>query len=191
MKKNNSLLKAIKGYLLMSTIYTGIKFLQCRGLGKENDKLLISNAIERMTGFGIEADSIVTIDDTDLHVSYNPYFQLLTNSLGGVAAMIPGTTEVFTDAQFRRMSLSTQMAILAHELGHFKCQHKVDLLYSIKRPMAIMRGRVLKVELEADEYACNIVGSQIMISALEEMKKIPGISKKELNLRIRYIKNNN
>lgn len=188
MKKKNSLSKVIRRYLLTSTIYTGVKFLQCRGLGKEDDKRLIENAIDAIMGFDVDPDMVITIDDTDLHVSYNPYFQLFTISLGGIASVIPGTTKIFTDAQFRSMSPDTQKAILAHELGHYKCQHAVDLLYPFKRIAAIACGSVARVELEADEYACSVVGSQIMIKALEEMKKIPDISKKELNLRIKYIK---
>lgn len=187
--KKRKILKAIwKGYMLFSTIYTGIKFLQCRGLGKEDDRHLIGKAIDRMAGYDIDADQIITIDDSDLHVSYNPYMQLFTNSIGGVAVVLNGTTEVFTDDQFRKMSPSTQKAILAHEMGHYKCGHTPSITYQIDRIKAIMHNQVLPMELEADAYACKVVGAWEMIDALQELKTIKGISKKEINLRINYIK---
>lgn len=114
--------------------------------------------------------------------------QLFTNSIGGVAVVLNGTTEVFTDDQFRKMSPSTQKAILAHEMGHYKCGHTPSITYQIDRLKAIMQGKVLEMELEADAYACKVVGAWNMINALEELKGVKGISKKELNLRINHIK---
>jgi hypothetical protein len=189
-KKNNVLKKLCKGYLLASTIYTGVKFVQCRGIGKEDDRHMIGRAIDRMSGLSVECDNIITIDDTDMHVSYNPYLQLFTNSLGGVAVVINGTTEVYTDAQYRRMSPDTQRAILAHELGHYKCNHKPGITYQFDRAKAIMHNTVLDMELEADAYACKVVGPNVMINALKELSTIKGVSKKELKLRIHHIKSN-
>ena len=188
MKKRNALKAVLKGYLLLSTIYTGVKFLQCRGLGKEDDRHLIGKAIDRIGGYEIDADEVITIDDAEMHVSYNPYLQLFTNSIGGVAIVLNGTTEVFTDDQFRKMSPPTQMAILAHEMGHYKCGHKPGITYQIDRLKAIMQNKVLPIEVEADAYACKIVGAWNMINALEELKTIQGVSKKEINLRINHIK---
>lgn len=188
MKKRNVLKKLWKGYLLTSAIYTGVKFVQCRGLGKEDDRHMIGRAIDRMSGLDVECDNIITIDDTEMHVSYNPYLQLFTNSLGGVAVVLRGTTEVYTDVQYRRMSPSTQKAILAHELGHYKCKHTPSITYQLDRAKAIMQNRVLPMELEADAYACKVVGAWEMIDALQELSTIKSVSKKELRLRINYIK---
>ena len=188
MKKRNVLKNLWNGYLLISTIYTGVKFIQCRGIGKEDDRHMIGKAIDRIAGLDVECDNVITIDDTEMHVSYNPYLQLFTGSLGGVAVVLNGTTEVFTDAQYRKMSPSTQTAILAHELGHYKSRHTPTLTYQFDRIKAIMQNRVLDMELEADEYACSIVGPYAMIRALKELSTIKGISKKELKLRINHIK---
>jgi hypothetical protein len=190
MAKKNVLKKVVKGYVLLSTIYTGAKFIQCRGLGKEDDRHMIGKAIDRMAGLSVEHDDVITIDDTEMHVSYNPYLQLFTNSLGGVAVVLKGTTEVYTDAQFRKMSKSTQRAILAHEMGHYKHKHNPGLTYQLDRLKSVMNNKVLKMELEADAYACGIVGPWQMIEALKELSTIKGVSKKELKLRINYIKSN-
>lgn len=190
MKKRNLLVTIIKGYALFSTIYTGVKFLQCRGLSKEDDRHMLGRAIDRMYGYSIDHDDIITIDDTDLHVSYNPYMQLFTNSLGSIAVVINGTTEIYTDAHFRKMSKDTQYAILCHEMGHFRNKHTPSKSYAINRIKAVMKGGVLKMELEADAYACSIVGVHTMVSALKELKHYTsGIARKEIDLRIKAICN--
>lgn len=180
----------LKGYVVVSTIYTGVKFMQCRGTGKEDDRHMIGKAIDRMTGYPVNHDNVITIDDTEMHVSYNPYMQLFTNSLGGVAMVINGTTEVYTDTHYRNMSTDTQRAILAHELGHYKHNHKAGTTYQLDRIKAIMNGRVLPMELEADAYACSIVGPNNYIKALKELATVKGVSKKEIKLRIQAIRNN-
>lgn len=179
----------LKGCVVVSTIYTGVKFMQCRGTGKEDDRHLIGKAIDRMTGYPVQHDDVITIDDTDMHVSYNPYMQLLTNTLGCVATVLTGTTEVYTDTQFRNMSKDTQYAILCHEMGHYKHKHTASITYQFDRIKAIAKGQVLAAELEADAYATNIVGSDAMIKALREMATIKGVSKKEVALRIKAIRN--
>lgn len=188
MKKNNTLKNLLKGYLVVSTIYTGVKFIQCRGTGKEDDRHMVGKAIDVIAGLDVESDNIITIDDTEMHVSYNPYLQLFTNTLGGVAIVLNGTTKVYTDAQYRKMSPTTQKAILAHELGHYKCGHMPGATYQWDRIKAIMSNHVLPMELEADAYACSVVGPCTMINALKELGTIKGISKKELRLRINHIK---
>lgn len=187
-KKTNLVKKLWKGYLIVSTVYTGIAFLNCRGLGKEDDRHLIGKAIDRLAGYNKEPDRIIIIDDTEMHVSYNPYMQLFTNSLGGIAVVINGTTEVYTDIRFRGMSDATQYAILCHELGHYKHKHNGGITYAFDRLIAIKNKTVLPMELEADMYACSIVGKRAMISALLELKSyLKGYSSKEIELRIKAI----
>lgn len=189
MKKTNLIKKLWKGYLVLSTVYTGVTFLRCRGLKKEDDRHLIGKAIDRIAGYNIDADNIITIDDTDLHVSYNPYLHLFTNRLGGIALVINGTNEVYVDDNYRRLSNETQKAVLAHELGHYKLNHKAGNTYAIDRALAIFRNQVLPMELEADEYAASIVGTHSMIKALIELSSIKGISKREIKLRIKNLRN--
>ena len=178
-----------KMYCWISTILTGYAFIKARGVGKEKDLTLIGKAIDRMQGYSVEADSVILINDTELHVSYNPYMHLFTNSLGCIACIITGTTDVYTDARFRNMNASTQYAILCHELGHRKLNHKPGLTYQWDRIKAIMHGRVLPMEIEADEYAVCFVGYYSMIKSLEELSQYTkGLSRKEIMLRIKHLK---
>ena len=188
MKKRNVLKTIWKGYMLFSTIYTGVKFLQCRGLGKEDDRHLIGRVIDTLTGCDVDYDNIVMIDDTELHVSYNPYMQLITNSIGSIAVVMG--TDVYTDVHFRNMSKPTQKAILAHEMGHCKCNHTpIPIIYTYDRLIHILKGKVLSMELEADAYAANVVGKENMIKALLELKQyLKGVSAKDIDLRIKAIK---
>lgn len=188
MKKRNVLKNLWKGYTLFSFAYVGVKFLQCRGLGKEDDRHLIGRAIDALTGYDVDYDDIIMIDDTELHVSYNPYMQLFTNSIGSTAIVMG--TNVYTDVHFRNMSKSTQRAILAHEMGHYKCNHTpIPIIYTYDRLIHILKGKVLSIELEADAYAANVVGKENMIKALLELKQyLKGVSAKEIDLRIKAIK---
>ena len=188
MKKNNTFKKVLKAYQLFSLVYTGYVFASARGLGKEDDRHLIGKAIDRIGGYDIKPDKTVTIDDTEMYVSYNPYLQLFTGSLGGIAVVLNGTTNVYTDNHFRNMSKDTQYAVLCHEMGHYKLEHKPDATYKFDRIKTIyLDNSVLDIELEADEYAATIVGPNTMIIALCDLSRIHGISKKELILRIRNI----
>lgn len=188
MKTKDLLKKVAKGYTLFSFAYVGVKFMQCRGFGKEDDRHLIGRAIDTLTGYDVDYDDIIMIDDTELHVSYNPYMQLLTNSIGGIAVVMG--TNVYTDVHFRNMSESTQKAILAHELGHYKCNHTpIPIIYTYDRLIHILKGKVLSMELEADAYAASVVGKENMIKALLELRKyLKGVSAKEIDLRIKAIK---
>lgn len=188
MKAKDLLKKVAKGYTLFSTVYVGIKFMQCRGLGKEDDRHLIGRAIDILAGYDVDYDDIIIIDDTELHVSYNPYIQLFTNSIGSIAVVMGAN--VYTDVHFRNMSKSTQKAILAHEMGHYKCNHTpIPIIYTYDRLTHILKGKVLSMELEADAYAANIIGKENMIKALLELKQyLKGVSAKEINLRIKAIK---
>lgn len=188
MKNRKLLKKVMKAYTLFSTVYVGIKFLQCRGLGKEDDRHLIGRAIDKIAGYDVDCDDIIMIDGTELHVSYNPYFQLFTNTLGCIAVVMG--TDVYTDVRFRNMSECTQKALLAHEMGHCKCNHAPNpITYTHDRLMHILNGHVLPMELEADAYACTVVGKENMIKALLELNQyLKGASAKEVSLRIKAIK---
>ena len=181
--------KMIRVYAVLSTGYIAYEFIKCRGLSKEDDAKLIENATGRISGFVPEADDVIIIDDNELHVSYNPYIQLFTNSMGSIACIINDTNEVYVDNRYRNMSTSTQYAILCHEMGHRYYNHVAKKDYAINRIKHVIHGNVLKMELEADTYAASIIVTNAMISALQELATyLHGISKKEINLRINYLR---
>lgn len=182
--------KLLIAYQVFGATVFCIEFMKSRGFKKENDKKLFVDAINRINGETInDYDSIVTIDDTDLYVSYNPYMHLFANRIGSIAIILPDTTDVFTDNQFRSMSQKTQYAVLCHEIGHIKNKHAPSVTYMLERIVAIKKGKVLQMELEADEYAVSIVGKDAMIKALKELANYThGLARKEMYLRIKYIK---
>ena len=187
--KKGLLRKMLNVYVVLSTGYIAYEFIKCRGLGKENDMQLMEDATNRISGFVPEADDVVVINDNELHVSYNPYMQLFTNSMGSIACIINGTNEVYVDNRYRSMNTSTQYAILCHEMGHRYYNHVAKKGYAMERIKYIMHGNVLNMELEADAYAASIVGTDAMISALQELGTyLHGISKKEINLRINHLR---
>lgn len=180
--------KVAKVYLLASTLYDAYNFIQCRGLGKEDDKKLLANIADRFMGFEPDPDETVTVKDDTLNVSYNPYMQVVLRSMGGIACVINNTNEVYVDNRFRQMSKSTQYGILCHEMGHRHHGHVAEKGYAIKRLLHIMRGEVLKMELEADNYAASVIGINEMIEALQEMcTYVHGFSRKEVKLRIKQL----
>ena len=187
--KKGLLRKVLRVYAVLSTGYIAYEFIKCRGLGKENDMKLMEDATGRISGFIPEADNVVVINDNELHVSYNPYIQLLTNSMGSIACIINDTNEVYVDNRYRSMSASTQYAILCHEMGHRYHNHTANKWYAVNRIKYIACGKVLNMELEADEYAASIIGTNAMISALQELGTyLHGIAKKEINLRINHLR---
>ena len=207
-KKKGFVRKAITAYNIFSIVYMVYAFMKSRGTGKEDDRHLIGKAIDRISGYDIDADSIITIDETDLHVSYNPYIHLFGNNLGSIACVINNTTEVYTDNTFRKLSKCTQKFVLAHELGHYKRNHNPDHKYQLNRVRAILKGQILDMEVEADEYACRMIrnhlykkygyddcerieryAAKVAIKALEELSShSSGLSRKELKLRAKLIR---
>lgn len=186
--KKETLKKLYKGYVAISTLYTGYVFVKSRGISKEDDIHLIINAIDAISGDNIDCDDIIMIDDTELHVSYNPYVHLFSNKLGSVALVIDGTNEVYVDNQYRNMSKDTQYAILCHELGHINNSHKTSITYVFDRLKAVLNNEVLPMELEADAYAVSIIGKKRMIKALKELAShLHGFSRKEVLLRIKKL----
>lgn len=181
--------KIMLAYTAVSTVAYAVQFVQVRGLGKEDDMGLLGKAIDRIAGYPIEPDSVVTLDGTELRVSYNPYMHMAANRVGCGAMFVPNTNEVFTDNNYRKMSPATQRAMLAHELGHYKLAHKGGILYPLERLKAVYWDKsVLKMELEADMYAAKLLGVDTYLKAMQEWYKVPGVCKKELILRAKYIK---
>ena len=64
--------------------------------------------------------------------------------------------------------------LLAHEDGHIAL-HKKELnnsFSSLARKINALRGKDTKIELEADEYAADVIGYQNAIDALREFSKV-------------------
>ena len=64
--------------------------------------------------------------------------------------------------------------LIAHEEGHIAL-HKKELnnsFSSLARKINALRGKDTKIELEADEYAADVIGYQNAIDALREFSKV-------------------
>ena len=80
--------------------------------------------------------------------------------------------------------------MLYHELGHIELGHceKSNPCYSQKRLLEILKGGVLKQELDADKFAAYNTSEQQAVYALDELsKKVKGLSRKEIENRIKFI----
>ena len=84
---------------------------------------------------------------------------LMFLTIDGVDNYVPG---LVMDAEFEKLSETTQRFIIGHELGHYKYHQS-----KVTKPGYV---RDINDEFEADEYAANIVGLEIAINALEELK---------------------
>lgn len=70
---------------------------------------------------------------------------------------------IITDGYFRLLSEDTQRFAIQHELGHYNLQPEI---------FEDETKRNDTLEFEADEYAMNIVGKEIAIKGLEEIKEL-------------------
>lgn len=70
------------------------------------------------------------------------------------------------DGLFDELMITTQEFIIQHELGHFNLHQEILL-----NPNAGTKRHDI-IEFEADEYAMNVVGKEIAISALEEIAQL-------------------
>lgn len=126
----------------------------------------------------------LTCDGNNLYVAeYNPYMLLVAKAT--VAANFGYSeyygkrlTYIFVDNRFKSLSIDSQRAIIAHEIGHTMSNHS-----------AAHNLRTIKKEHQADTYATSIVGADTMISALSKIgTNLNFISRIELMLRIHMLK---
>lgn len=123
----------------------------------------------------------LTCDGNNLYIAeYNPYMVLVAKA--AVAANFGYSeyygkrlTYIFVDNRFKSLSIDSQRAIIAHEIGHTMSNHTDHSI------------RTLKKENQADMYASSIVGTTSMTSALSQLGG-DFISKLELKLRIHMLK---
>lgn len=186
MKKTTK--RVITALTVLSLAEYTIAFLNARGLSKHNDKELLGQASDVMTGFSYTADNTVIIDDTEVKVTFNPYVHMMTNMVGSVAIVL-STGHVFTDNTFNKLSKKGQSFVLHHEVGHTKLGHKGGLAYPIKRVYAILTNNVLDIEVAADKWAMERIGKDAAIEGLVELKSyvMSPIGKREIILRIKEL----
>lgn len=173
--KNSKLRKAIKTvvrvYTVVSTVVTVIELIKARGIHKEDDKALIEEGSSILAGIAPTNDfeQIKVGEDTVL-CKFSPYSMLFLGRIGSTALVLDNGMVLYDD-NFRRLSKQSQVAVLAHELGHIKHQHRADSTYLLDRAFYAFSGKVLPMELEADAYAVSIVGKEEMIKALKGISK--------------------
>lgn len=123
-------------------------------------------------------------DGNNLYViRYNPFMLLVAKAtvaanFGYVNYMENRITYIFVDNLFKSLSINSQRAIIAHEIGHTMSNHS-----------GTHNLRTLKKEGEADAYAASIVGINNIVAALSKIGcSLNFISRIELKLRIHMLK---
>ena len=124
-------------------------------------------------------------------VFYNPVTMELF-SPGSIAVAIKSQLgySIIVDDTFVDLTQPTKEFVLCHELGHIELGHceKPNPCYSQKRLLEILKGGVLKQELDADKFAAYNTSEQQAVYALDELsKKVKGLSRKEIENRIKFI----
>jgi hypothetical protein len=97
---------------------------------------------------------------------------------------------------FSKLPQHVKEACVAHELGHREYQHYlVPMDNPFYRMGFVMDGLVLPRELEADRYACSIVGKSKYLKALKDIRTYwvanplwySDLAIKELDLRVKEL----
>ena len=172
----------IKAYPVFDLVRTAYVMIKSRGKNVD-DKVLIEQACEMMVGICPVNTEEVKVGDETLHCVFNPYFLLFIGRLGCSAIVFPENKLVVYDNTFRKLSQESKIAILAHELGHIKKNHKAGISYMLKRKAYVLIDKIMPMELEADRYAVSIVGKERFIEALTSVS-----TGKEVRLRVKAIR---
>jgi hypothetical protein len=203
MAKKNKVIEAVKkAYKVYCGINLVLTTIKTRGFGKLNDKELLENAAELITGMESSINPLASKDE--INVYFNPYYHILLCKMGCIAAYNPATKIIVVDNTFMNFSDTTKEFIIYHELGH-KATEGIDAFtqlingfcYTITRPLYIIAGKVHPDELMADEYALRESGlyreeiirslKEIMnsgfdiLGTLEIMNRIKAIEKIDLD----------
>lgn len=145
---------------------------------QERGFLLPSEMIE------VKGHSICTVKDT-----------LAMQSIGGVVASAVRYgfgKVVLIDDTFDELPENTREFVLLHEVCHLLNGHDEDLIERIK---CIRKGEVYPNEIEADKYAADILGTDIAIESLKNIRAIcvvklgrKSLVTKEFDLRMKALK---
>lgn len=184
MKKMTVLLSAITGLSLIQYVFM---LLRDRGLGKEDDKSMLSESMTALAG-GIIYGETVTVNYKGIGYSmvkkFNPYLMSFTGCLGGIACT-SGNLLLVSNI-FRKMPADIQSGIVAHEFGHMVCGHKPERKHQFSRMFG--GSDAVALEYEADAAACEIVGRDLMMATLEYMLHERFINRREIMKRISHLK---
>lgn len=178
MTKKNKVIEAVKkAYKVYCGINLVLTTIKTRGFGKLNDKELLENAAELITGMESSINPLASKDE--INVYFNPYYHILLCKMGCIAAYNPATKIIVVDNVFMNFSDTTKEFVIYHELGHAKDTEGSDILtkvinglsYKITRPLYIIAGKVHPYELSADEYALRESGlyREEIIQSLKEI----------------------
>ena len=126
----------------------------------------------------------ICLHDEHLHFSDNarPQIKLCSKTL-----------RIRANDQWSKLPKHIKEAMVAHELGHLEYQHYLDFDSNMfTRILSMAKGKITDKELQADRYACRLVGKEKYKQALEDYVRIYhgntySLGKVELELRIKQI----
>jgi hypothetical protein len=141
---------------------------------------LIVNRFEQVLGHWI------CLHDEDLH--FNPK----DNHLPQIK-LCGQTLRIRANDAWSRLPQHQKEAQTAHELGHLELGHASVPMNPLFRLGCVMNGTVSARELEADRYACKLVGRASYLRALTECAEqtFSPTARAELLGRIRALKGSN
>jgi hypothetical protein len=138
---------------------------------------LIYNRFEQVLG------EWVALHDEDLHFGPNEANLPLIKLCGA-------TLRVRANDAWSRLPQHQKEAQVAHELGHRELNHAANPANPFHRLSCVLQGTVSARELEADRYACKLVGREAYLRALTECAEqtFAPTARAELLGRIRALK---
>ncbi|XP_020203691.1 uncharacterized protein LOC109789189 isoform X3 [Cajanus cajan] len=125
-KQNTLILRAIPGLNELGKVLLGTVAEQVMLLENIGTSVLVSkNQLPDLYNLMVEAAEILNVDAPDLYVRQSPQPNAYTLAISGKRPFVvihTSLVELLTKAELQ--------AVLAHELGHLKCDHGVWLTYA-------------------------------------------------------------
>ncbi|XP_022156498.1 uncharacterized protein LOC111023380 [Momordica charantia] len=125
-KQNTMILRAIPGLSELGKVLLGTVTEQVMLLENIGTSILVSeNQLSNLHQLMIEAAKVLNVDAPDLYVRQSPVPNAYTLAISGKKPFVvvhTGLVELLTGKELQ--------AVLAHELGHLKCDHGVWLTFA-------------------------------------------------------------
>ncbi|XP_008450100.2 plastoglobule-localized metallopeptidase 48, chloroplastic [Cucumis melo] len=125
-KQNTMILRAIPGLSELGKVLLGTVAEQVMLLENIGTSILVSeNQLSDLHKLMIEAAKVLNVEAPDLYVRQNPVPNAYTLAISGKKPFVvvhTGLVELLTEKELQ--------AVLAHELGHLKCDHGVWLTFA-------------------------------------------------------------